>query len=122
MNTPTLAFVLTRSPELQDALKRFGKAYLHCIDKHPFNIGADGIAAVSLGTDPPELHEEYEAARKALIDFGDEWPLLREIDYAWQRKTLGDSAAEEYGAAEKHIKQLEDRLAIIGLQLHKESK
>ena len=131
MKTLTLELVLTRSAELQTAIMRFGRAYLRCIDKYPFNIGADGIPAVSIVTDPPELSEELRAARTALIDFGDEWPLLKELDYNWQseriRKALGSAAtedeySEDYGAAEPHIKQIEDRLAIIGLQLHKASK
>lgn len=128
--TLTLSHARTMPLEVQAALKRFAVAYLRATDKHVRTLCGDGVFAIGLGTNPPELGEEYDTARKALIEFGYEWPILHEIDYAWQseqiRKSLKDAPedeySEEYAATEKLIKQLEDRLAVIGLQLHKSSK
>jgi hypothetical protein len=115
------------SPELRNALQIFGEAFVRfqaagfATERAP-----SGTVMKLIITSPPSIGENYHEARRTLLTFRKELPLLEKIDYDLRRKqiekSLGDNAtddeySEEYLAAEKHIWQIEDYLAAIGFKL-----
>ena len=115
------------SPELKAALTKFGKAFVrlqavgYATERAP-----SGIIMTTMFTRPKSIGEDYDAARATLLTFREELPVLSQIDYqergkqihkALARTGTDDEIAEELEAAERDIKQLEDKLAAIGLKL-----
>ena len=115
------------TPELQSALRAFTKAYAR-FKQVGFRTerSPNGSTLRTLTTVPRSIGEDLDEARRALLQFQAEWPLLSGLDYpaAGERiyKALGKKAddselADELDFAKNQIEILEGELAKLGARI-----
>lgn len=114
------------SPELRAALVTFTKAYAR-FQQVGFRTERtpNGSIVRTLMTVPRSIGEDLDEARRSLLQFQGEWPLLSELDYQAAgdriykslRKADESELADELDFAKNQIERLEGELAKLGVRI-----